>query len=146
MSPPEPAVRSLARRLVRLGSEGLAPASGPDAAERVIGTFSRTLGPLLGAGGFHLIVSRALNRARRQHSVLETVTSDPGGPRYLQGLGTAEAGDARAVDAAAEAVVAEVIELLARFLGADLAIRLVRQSFPEAGDGHPGTGTEDTSR
>jgi hypothetical protein len=48
--------------------------------------------------------------------------------------------------AAAQALLADLIGLLARFLGADMAIRMVRQSFPEiTRGGNTGSGAEETT-
>ena len=99
------------------------------AAEWLLGELSERMTPLIGRAGYHLLLSRALKKAKEKHPVLAAVRVERNGRTYLSGMDALqEEGDV----GAAETLLSEFIALTARFLGADMAIRLVRQSFPDA--------------
>jgi hypothetical protein len=147
MSRSLPEVRSLASALLNgmVASPGVGTQS--QAAERVLQGLSERISPLVGSGGFHLLLQRALRRTCAEHPWLDALQIDPGTPWKLPGMAEA----ARDVppeeaEAAAQALLAELIGLLARFLGADMAVRMVRQSFPEiTRGGDTGSGAEETT-
>jgi hypothetical protein len=146
MSRALPEVRSLARTL--LNGRNAAPGADAQAqaAELVLQRLAERISPLVGAGGFHLLLQRALRRTRAEHPWLDAVQIDPEMPWRLPGMAEA-ARDRPAAEAAAaaQALLAELIGLLARFLGADMAIGLVQQSFPEiTGGGDTGSGFEES--
>ena len=140
-----PEVRSLARALF----EGQSPDSGADsqveAAERVLRRLSDRISPLVGSAGFALLLQRALKRARAEHPWLGAVHVDQETPWGLVGMvDVAREVTPDDAAAAAQALITELIGLVARFLGADMAIRLVRQSFPEVTlGGDKGAGSEE---
>jgi hypothetical protein len=141
-----PEVRSLTRALLNGKSDGTMAEDPVEAAERVLQLLAERLSPLVGASGFVMLLQRAFNRTRADHPWLEALDIEAQTPWRLPGMKQAarEAPDEAAT--AAEALVAEVIGLVARFLGADMAIRLVRQSFPDIVDGGDrGTGAEETT-
>jgi hypothetical protein len=138
-------VRALARSLLEAEDAGAAVEEQVEAAERILRRLAERLSPLVGTGGFLMLVQRSLRRARSEHSWLATVEVHPDAPWRLAGMAGAatEAGTESAL-AAAQTVLAELIGLIARFLGADMAIRLVRQSMPElTGGGEAGDGPEE---
>jgi hypothetical protein len=143
-----PQIRALARRLLQTrAGEGETPPL--VAAERVVRDMGAGITPLLGEGGFHLLVSRALKKAGQDHPALLAIRAARAGEgeRYLDGADAAarEEND-EALGPAAERLIVELIALLARFLGADMAIRLVRERFPEIDRDGTGPGAEDASR
>jgi hypothetical protein len=143
MNRPARDVSALARMLLQ--NERADGAATPmAAAERVLQGLAERLSPLVGVGGFQLLLQRALKRARAGHPALAAIQPDATVPWRLAGAAEgsrAEAGD----EAAAEAILAETIALITRFLGADMAIRLVLQDFPEATRDGTGSGSEETT-
>jgi len=139
-------VRSLVRALLNGQHLGAEPPAVEEATERVLQCLAGSISPLVGAGGFALLLQRALRRTLEQHPWLDAVRVEPGTPWQLQGMREAAAHVTREeARLAAQAVLAELIGLLARFLGADMAIRVVRQSFPEmTRGGDMGEGSEET--
>jgi hypothetical protein len=147
MSPPHSEVRLLARAILHHEGTGPTVEERLDAARRVLLELVGRLGPLVGVGGFHLLLQRALKRATVEHPWLAGVETVPADPGLLGGAAESARGrEPEEVAAALETIVAELIGLIARFLGADLAVRLVRQSFPEvAQGGGTGSGSEETT-
>jgi hypothetical protein len=132
MSKSHPEVRSLARALLDGQSAGHGADARAEAVERVLERLAARISPLVGTGGFVLLLQRSLRRTQGEHPWLGAVQAGSEAPWRLAGL--AEAARKRPPEeaaAAAQAFLADLIGLLARFLGADMAIRLVRQSFPE---------------
>jgi hypothetical protein len=147
MNRPLPEVRELARMLLENASRGSRVDDRIDATHRVLAGLADRLSPLVGVGGFHLLFQRALKRAQGGHAWLSTIQPEATDPRMLSGLGEAVRGvQPEEVAAGMEDAIAELIGLIARFLGADMAIRLVRQSFPELlGGGDRGSGSQETN-
>jgi hypothetical protein len=128
MTQPLPEVRALARALLETEGGGCSPEERVSAGERILHTLALRLSPLVGIGGFHLLLLRAHKRAQNAHPWLVAVRVERDAPDHLSGA----AEEARQVapeevTAAMESVLAELIGLITRFLGADLAIGLVRQ-------------------
>jgi len=138
-----PTIQPLSQRLLRLGGSD-------DQAQRAVavmkvlhGFFVHT-SPLLGERGFYLLLARALNRAQRHHPILVRVKVEQSGDAHLSGLREAFAEfSGEETSAAGEALVAEFIALIVRFLGADMTVRLVRQSFPNLDAQHEGPISQD---
>jgi hypothetical protein len=127
-----PEVRSLVRVLLNVEGIGTERSALEEAAERVLERLAERIKPLVGAGGFALLLQRALRRTLKEHPWLGAVQIDSATPWRLRGLTEASENQTREEALiAAQAVLTELIGLLARFLGADIAIRVVRQSFPE---------------
>jgi len=75
--------------------------------------------------------------ARAEVPTLEGVTVDTEAEGGLRGLRAfALASDAGAAEAGLTALLAHVIGLLSTFIGEDLALRLVRETWPELAHGH----------
>jgi len=130
-----PEVRAFARRLVEQAGAEAPERTVVDAGERVLQALGERLSFLVGSAGLHMMFVRALKRAQEDHALLGAVLPAQNGGPLLTGLEEAaeEAGAGRQeVLAAVEAVITELIGLLARLLGAEMAARLVRQSFSDA--------------
>jgi hypothetical protein len=116
------------------------------AAEQACQKLGRRLAQLITAAGYQALLTRALHLARRDFSVLEGVrvgaTTDlcfDGLAALLDGVEPATMRDALT------AILAGVIGLLATFIGDDLALRLVRDVWPEiplVGSGNQQQGLE----
>jgi hypothetical protein len=141
-----PEVRSLAQALLNRQGMGADRAALEQAAELVLQRIAERISPLVGTGGFVLFLQRALRRTLKEHPWMGAVQIEPGTPWRLNGL--SEAADNQTREEAllgAQALLAELIGLIARFLGADMAIRMVRQSFPElTRRGDTGAGSEES--
>ncbi|HEY8758705.1 MAG TPA: hypothetical protein VIN74_09425 [Candidatus Limnocylindria bacterium] len=122
-----PAHRELARWLLAHEMDDRPdPRTPVEAAERVITKLSAGVTLLVSSDGYRALLGRALYLARAEYAILDGVrvgTSDV----YLEGLG--ETGGA--YDALV-ALVAQVIGLLARFIGDDLTGNLIQQRWPDA--------------
>lgn len=127
----------IARRLLaREAAERDAPGGPVAAAERVLTKLHAHLARWLGADGSHAVLARALDRARPGHRALADARIEPRGERALTGLTTnAPAADVTEVSEALAAVIAAVITLLTRLIGADLVARLLQQTWPDEGAG-----------
>jgi len=146
MSEPLPQVRSLARALLDSQNGGLEADAQLEAAERVLQRLAERVSPLVGSGGFFLLLQRTLKRTRAEHPCLDGIRVESDAPwRLPRSAEDTQERSAEEVAAAAQALLAELIALLARFLGSDMAIRLVRQSFPEIEAGAVGSGAEETT-
>lgn len=146
MSRPLPEVRSLVRTLLDASAADDSVESRVLAAQHVLAGLANAMTPLVGIGGIHLLLQRALRRSRAAHPWLHAIQLDRESPWRLQGAAEAAHGHTpEEVTAAAEELLAELVGLLVRFLGADMTIRLVRRSFPEM-IREPGSGTEGDQR
>jgi hypothetical protein len=130
--PQLPEVRNLARRLLESQTTGTSEVPSVAEAERVLVAIADDLKPLVGLGGYHLLLVRALKRAQLRHPALARVEVRRDAEKMVHGLDAAACavGAEEFVDAV-QALIAELIGLIARFLGADLAIRLIRGAFSE---------------
>jgi hypothetical protein len=122
-----PSQQELARWLLAQEMEGRPKAKTPlEGTQRVTTKLSTGMTTLVSSDGYRALLGRALYLARAEYSLLDGVrvgTSD----FSLEGL--------RETGMAHEALVsflAQVIALLARFIGDDLTAKLIRQSWPDA--------------
>ena len=134
MTPADPpGAVALARRLIarEASASGLAnsPAAASQAAcQRVY----RGLALWLGENGAQALFMRALVQARSAHPPIREISLQAKSERRLDGVTeTIQTYGASAVAAGLEAVLAGVLELLGRLLGADIATRLVEQTTPD---------------
>ena len=129
-----PAQRDLALWL--LGEEmGDGPESEAllDAAERACQKLCRRLARLVTVAGYQALLARALHLARREFSFLDGVRAGATEDACFDGLrAKAEGIDPAMLRAALTTVLANVIGLLTTFIGEDLALRLVRDVWPDA--------------
>ena len=136
-----PAAQVLARRVLRHEAGGRAePVALAEAAERADARLRERLASLIGQTGYTTLVARAVRLAQAEVPALEGVSVDAlatgaeGGLRgvreFVRGVG-----DAGAAEAGLSAILAHVIGLLGTFIGEDLALRLIRDAWPELPDG-----------
>jgi hypothetical protein len=125
------------------GAGGPVP-SPADAVERILRALATHIHPLMGRAGFHMLLQRALRKAQDAHPGLGMVSAPAEGDPYLPELedATRDAPPEEAA-AAAEAVIAELLGLLTRFIGTDITLELIQQSFPLLSD-RTVAGTEET--
>lgn len=100
-------------------------------AQRIAARLHEELARVIGSAGLDVLFRRSLVLARRAHPALAGVTAGPRGA--LAGLDDG-ARDRRALGEGATAVVAHFMELLVVLIGEDLAMRLVRDLWPEAAE------------
>jgi hypothetical protein len=86
------------------------------------------LGKLVGAAGFDVLLARSVRLAAREHATLAGVSSSPGG--HLAGLPAPVTERTQCV----LIVLSHLLELLMKFIGEDLATRVVRDAWPWAAD------------
>ena len=142
-----PAAQVLARRVLRHEAGGRAePAALAEAAERADTRLRGLLASLIGQTGYTTLMARAVHLAQAEVTSLERVTVDAlatgggpaeGGEGSLHGVRefARASGDAGATEAGLTAILAHVIGLLVTFIGEDLALRLIRDAWPELPDG-----------
>lgn len=131
--------RELALRLLRAegASADVASEAIGAAADRVLRLLQANMSRWFGLEGFHVLLARALDRARPVHPPLAGVTLRLNGTRsavrLLDGLfdDLKSSSPPQALDAAV-AVIAALISLLGRLVGDDMAAQLVNQSASDA--------------
>jgi hypothetical protein len=134
-----PAARAVARRVLLHEAGGhTEPAALAEAAERADARLRGRLGGLIGQTGYTILADRAVRLARAEVPTLEGVAVDTGaegGLRGVRAFALASDGDAGAAEAGLSAILAHVIGLLSTFIGEDLALRLIRETWPEIAHG-----------
>lgn len=130
MNTPPPAYLELARRLLAAEAAGT-PAEGTGGVTTpAFDRLRESLEKLVGAAGFQSLLSRALAVARARIPALGPVFVRPdgslGGFEAVRPAVTAEAG---------VALMAELLGLLVTFVGETLALRIVRDAWPDAVEG-----------
>jgi len=130
-----PAAWVLARRvLLHEAGEHAEPAALAEAVNRAYARLRERLVDLIGAAGYATLVARAVRLAQAEVPDLERVTVDiaaEGGPRVGGEFARVSDGDPAVTAAGMTALLAHVIGLLITFIGEDLALRLVREAWPE---------------
>lgn len=123
----------LARRLIAREASASGLANSPAAAtEAACEGVYRGLALWLGENGSQALFTRALAQARSAHPPLRAISLHAKSERKLDGVPeTIQTYGANAVAAGLEAVLAGVLELLGRLLGAEIATRLVEQTTPD---------------
>ena len=133
------AARVLARRVLLHEAGGRTePAVLAEAAERIDARLKGRLGGLIGLTGYTILAARAVRLARAEVPALEGVVVDTGaegGLRGVRAFALSSAGNAGAAEVGLSALLAHVIGLLSTFIGEDLAVRLVRDTWPELAQG-----------
>ena len=130
-------VSSSATDLARLilGHEAAQAQSGLEVAQIAEQTCRRMrerLAILIGGLGFNSLINRAVNLTRSQMLTLDGVRVDVYGEQCLVGLQEwAETRDRDEVMLTLVAVFANFIALLFNFVGEDLSLRLLRDTWPE---------------
>lgn len=132
---PSPTSLQIARRLLDReaapGSEGNSAKAGL-ALQRTVVRVSETLRDSLGEDGRNALLVRALARTEADHPALKKIVRLNKGI-HLDGVAASvEAHGVPAVTAAIEALLASLIDVLARLIGEDMAIRLIDQDAPRS--------------
>lgn len=131
-----PDARVLARQVLLHEAAGrVEPEALAAAAERAYARLHERLAGLIGSTGYAILFARALRLAQAEVAALEGVTLDMEPPGCLLGareFALAQTGDAAA--AGFSAIFAHFFALLVTFIGEDLALRLVREAWPESTD------------
>jgi len=135
------AVRTLAAHILSHEAGGSSdPDELADAAERVETRLRGRLSELIGLIGYTTLLARALRLAQLEIPALGQITVNPNsgegglsGVRAFVEVAGADNEGLRAAAAGLTAILAHVIELLSIFIGEDLALRLVREGWPEIG-------------
>ncbi len=126
MTPKSPATTGAAERLWTRTAGG---ATDPDevaaAADRICTGLRVGLGRWIGAGGYRALLERARLGVRAEHPALDDF-SCLGGDDSGLAAAVREQG-AAGLSAAVVALVAELVELLGRIIGDDMAVQLVDQ-------------------
>ena len=124
-------MRDLARRLLTAEAARQRSTGAPvHAAVRVCARLQVSLIRFAGLDGFTSLLRRALVLARLEVPALQTVKLNPDGS--LEGLDDLAADATENAFEAGVAIVANLLELLVTFVGEPIAIRLVREVWPEA--------------
>jgi hypothetical protein len=133
--------RELAIRLISSEAAGRAesPAT-PDAAAAATDRLYRGLSRWIGRDGCHALFTRALAETRMSHPLLEEIELRPGSDRYLDATAPAiMLHGSAAANSALESMLVAVIELLARLIGDDMALKLIEQASADAHSSDPGS-------
>jgi hypothetical protein len=121
MTRPRPSAIALAKDVVvaeaRVGQSGSMETA-------ILTKLHATLGKLIGTHGFDVVLARALTLAQREEPSLRNAVVEPGGT--LTGMDAAPADRERGLIA----ILSHLVELLMRFIGEDLAGRVVRDTWP----------------
>ncbi|MEO8801718.1 MAG: hypothetical protein ABI551_27770, partial [Polyangiaceae bacterium] len=88
-----------------------------------------TLGKIIGAHGFDVMLARALTLAQRQDTSLAHMRAEPGGGFTGLGPGLAQS------DRSLVVVLSQLFELLIRLIGEDLTRRIVDDTSSDAARG-----------
>lgn len=102
----------------------------------------RGLSRWVGPDGSHALFTRALAQARNDSATLGQVQLRPGADPYIDGVAESilSHGDAMVADAL-ESMLGQLIELLERLIGGDMATKLIEQSI--AAHGHSDAASND---
>jgi hypothetical protein len=126
-----PAIQSLARRLIALEAARTPSHAPGDEVVQVCEKLRTPLAKLAGAAGFRSLLARAKVLATAQIPWLDSVQVGVDGS--LEGFDAARRQQgAAASDEAGAVVVAQLLGLLVTFIGEPLALRLVRDAWPDA--------------
>jgi len=124
---PRPFVVGLVRTIVRVEVAG-GGAREADVAQHILPRLHQAFAMLIGPGGFDVLLARTIVLARRAHPILVGVGAGPAGT--LTRLDDV-ARDEVAFEEGVMAIVTQFMELLVALIGEDLALRLVRNAWPE---------------
>jgi hypothetical protein len=122
-----PAAQEMARRLLaRETSAALEPAMVAAALQRVCERVSANLRDAIGDDGRDALLTRALARTESDHPALKDFRKLNHGAIQLDGVvASVEAHGVVPVTAAIEAMLAALLDVLARLIGEDMAMRLL---------------------
>ena len=126
MSTASPGIRDLARRLIALeAAHTETPMGGGNTAALVCEKLRVPLTKLVGTAGFRSLMSRALAMSKTEVPLLDIIQLRPDGAlEGFDGIGPTQDEESGGV------VVAHLLELLVTFIGELLALRFVRDVWP----------------
>ena len=108
------------------------PAALPDAAERACQKLCQRLAKLVTPAGSQALLARALHLVRPEFPFLEGVQACPQPEVCLGGLPErVQRVEPAVARAGLSAILASLIGLLVTFIGQDLALRLIRDTWPD---------------
>ena len=120
------------------------PGSVYEAAERVCQEMGRRLTELVTAEGYRALLARAVHLARPEFPFLRPITSGSATDSCLAALRTPPDDlDPAMSHGAYTAVLGGVIALVTTFIGEELALRVVRDAWPDASLGDRGPRLEE---
>jgi hypothetical protein len=130
---PPPHVQRLARTLIAWSADGASRAGDTAAGtDRLLDLVGASLGRLVGTLGYRMLLERALQRAARRVPLLSRASLPPPNAPSLTVLTPLLDGSSAAdVECAGEALIAELVALLTRFLGIDVTRRVLLQALPD---------------
>ena len=138
-----PAAHRVAQQVLRRGAgESPDPAALADAVLQADARLGQLLATLIGVLGYTTLLTRAVYLAQADVPALAGITVGPDTEGHLRGVHAfaAAAGSPpeglRAVETGLTIILAQVVGLLIIFIGEDLALRLVREAWPEINDDH----------
>jgi hypothetical protein len=106
------------------------------AAERILGALQDELVRLVGATGFHALLDRSLHRAAAEQGfAVRTRPPAPPGDYMRTFNDNMSSVPPSGVRSALIAVLAELLSLLTRLIGADITAGLIQRTWPEAARG-----------
>ena len=141
MARASPELHDLARRVLATEADSShTPQEMAEAMARACKRLHQRLDLFVGAGGFHALISRALFLARKEFSWLDKVHVEEHPGCVLNGLRESVGGvDAAEASAGFAALIANVIWLLATFIGEDITLDLVHETWPAIGNAAAGS-------
>lgn len=124
----------LARLLLRREMPSHGPAELVRATDAVFARLDSSLSLTIGNIGFQALVSRALIKAQEKNTALAEITAGAASNNHwLQGLDKSiERYGASTATNSVVGIITELIEVLGRFVGAELAGRLIQAAWPES--------------
>jgi hypothetical protein len=134
MTPPSPTLVELARRIVEQEAGGSPdPAASAAAVETASQRLKDHLVDLLGSGGVHAWLRRALHLAQREQPLLAGVAVSGESAACFTGLTESLAASTdEDATAAATTVVTHMLDLLVMLLGEELGMKPIRKLWPQA--------------
>ncbi|MCP9495856.1 MAG: hypothetical protein MSG64_15515 [Pyrinomonadaceae bacterium MAG19_C2-C3] len=127
-----PELLELARRLLAHEAKQSRPRGNAAAMKRACERLSEPVNSLVGAGGLRALVARALYLAKQEFAWLEGVKADETAVCSFSNLDEATAGQpADEASRGTAQILANIIWLLVTFIGDDIVLRLVHETWSD---------------
>lgn len=126
-----PKVRALALGLLRHHSEGAPPTAPGDALRLGCERLRSQISTLVGPDGYRALLSRAVALAVREHPLLGAAQVDSEGRLTRLEEFTGSCDTVEAEESACAAILANLLALLASFLGTEITRQLLRSAWPD---------------
>jgi hypothetical protein len=124
-----------ARRLLAHGASenGQSPSAVGAALQRTVSRLSEALRDSIGDDGCQALLVRALAQAEKDHPLLNSVLRNEQDVIHFNGVAASvEKHGAAQVASAVEALVAVIVDVLARLIGEDMAIQIIDGDPPKS--------------